>query len=99
MGKLTLTISELVEILSSASGKIVLEKSPTVLNETASSPCIPGKWTFLLQQCMKEPKLEPKLVSTLSETKRLVWLFHEIAKQLVSEFQFNQLTALDEKQL
>jgi hypothetical protein len=48
---------------------------------------------------MKEPKLEPKLDSTLSETKRLVWLFHEIAKQLVSEFQFNQLTALDEKQL
>ncbi len=31
---------------------------------------------------------EPKLVSTFSETKRLVWLFHEIAKQLVSEFQF-----------
>ncbi len=24
----------------------------------------------------KQPKLEPKLVSTLSETKRLFWLFH-----------------------
>jgi hypothetical protein len=38
----------------------------------------------------KEPKLEPKLVMTLSETKRLVRWIHKIAKQVVLEFWLNQ---------
>jgi hypothetical protein len=32
-------------------GKYLWEKNHTVLNETASSPGITGKQTFLLQQC------------------------------------------------
>ncbi len=38
----------LVEILPSASGKYLWEKNHTVLNETAPSPGITGKQTFLL---------------------------------------------------
>ncbi len=42
-------------------GKILWEKSPTVPNETASSPFIPGKWTFLLQQCRGLLRMDKKM--------------------------------------
>ncbi len=38
----------LVEILPSAYGKIFMGKNHTVVNETAPSPGITGKQTFLL---------------------------------------------------
>ncbi len=38
----------------------------------------------------KQPKLEPKLVSTLSETKRLFRLFRFLPKQRVSVFRLNR---------
>jgi hypothetical protein len=38
----------------------------------------------------KQPKLEPKLVSALSETKRFIRFFGSVPKQRVSVFRFNR---------
>jgi hypothetical protein len=48
----------LVEILPFAAGEIFFGKNHTVLNETAPSPGITGKQTFLLKQCSRPATLQ-----------------------------------------
>ncbi len=56
----------LVEILPSASWKSFMGKNHTVLNETAPSPGITGKQTFLLEQCIDQTSYRTEGTGLLS---------------------------------